>query len=206
MTITSSKKLTFAEFLEQCPDGSGRYELVDGELVKVEPTRAHKNIARFLVRRFDRESERLNLDYIIDKDIIVKTVTQEGEERGRNPDVGVVKSEVWNRNVRTYGALTEPIELAVEVVSTNWEDDYLDRRDEYRRLGIAEYWIVDYLAIASRTFLGNPKRPQILVYRLVEGEYQLQSFLGGDRILSPTFPELELTVDEVFASSGIREL
>ncbi|MEB3884593.1 Uma2 family endonuclease [Lyngbya sp. CCY1209] len=142
MTITSSKKLTFAEFLEQCPDGSG----------------------------------------------------------------GVVKAEVWNRNVRTYGALTEPIELAVEVVSTNWEDDYLDRRDEYRRLGIAEYWIVDYLAIASRTFLGNPKQPQILVYRLVEGEYQLQSFLGGDRILSPTFPELELTVDEVFASSGIREL
>ncbi|EDZ96618.1 MAG: Uma2 family endonuclease [Limnospira sp. PMC 1291.21] len=206
MIITSSPKLTFADFLEQYPDGSGRYELVNGELVKVEPTRAHKNIARFLVRRFDRESERLNLDYIIDKDIIVKTVTQEGEERGRNPDVAVVKAEVWNRNVRTYGALTEPIELAVEVVSTNWEDDYIDKREEYQRLGIAEYWIVDYLAIASRAFLGNPKQPQILVYRLVEGEYQLRSFSGSDRIFSPTFPELELTVDEVLTASGIREL
>ncbi|MEI2423234.1 Uma2 family endonuclease, partial [Arthrospira platensis SPKY2] len=104
------------------------------------------------------------------------------------------------------GALTEPIELAVEVVSTNWEDDYIDKREEYQRLGIAEYWIVDYLAIASRAFLGNPKQPQILVYRLVEGEYQLRSFSRSDRIFSPTFPELELTVDEVLTASGIREL
>jgi Uma2 family endonuclease len=206
MILSSTKKLTFLEFLEQYPDGFGQYELVNGELVKVEPTRAHKNVARFLVRCFDRESDRLNLDYIVDKDIIIKTITQEGEERGRNPDVGVVKAEVWNSNVRTYGALTEPIQLAVEVVSTNWEDDYIDKRDEYQRLGIPEYWIVDYLAIGSRTLLGNPKQPKIFVYQLVEGEYQIQSFTGSDRIVSSTFPELELTCDQVFASSQIREL
>jgi Uma2 family endonuclease len=44
-----------------------------------------------------------------------------------------------------YAAFTEPIQLAVEVVSTNWEDDYEDKLDEYERLGIAEYWIIDYL-------------------------------------------------------------
>ena len=43
-----------------------------------------------------------------------------------------------------------PIQLAVEVTSTNWEDDYLDKLEEYQRLGIAEYWIVDYLAIAEQ--------------------------------------------------------
>ncbi|MEA5497579.1 Uma2 family endonuclease [Limnoraphis robusta Tam1] len=206
MTLTTTNKLTFLEFLEQYPDGFGQYELVNGELLKGEPTRAHKNVARFLVRCFYRESDRLNLDYIVDKDIIIKTITQEGEERGRNPDVGVVKAEVWNSNVRTYGALTEPIQLAVEVVSTNWEDDYIDKRDEYQRLGIPEYWIVDYLAIGSRTLLGNPKQPKIFVYQLVEGEYQVQSFTGSDRIISATFPELELTCEQVFASSQIREL
>jgi Uma2 family endonuclease len=61
---------------------------------------------------------------------------------------------------------TEPIQLAVEVVSTNWEDDYIDKLDEYQRLGIAEYWIVDYLAIGSRNYLGNPKVPTVFVYQL----------------------------------------
>jgi Uma2 family endonuclease len=206
MASTLTQKLTFLEFLEQYPDGFGQYELVNGEIVKVEPTRAHKNVARFLVRCFDRESERLNSDYIVDKDIIIKTTTQKGEERGRNPDVGVVKASVWNSNVRTYGALTEPIQLAVEVVSTNWEDDYIDKQDEYQRLEIPEYWIVDYLAIGSRTFLGNPKQPTIFIHQLVEGEYQVQSLRGSDNIVSATFPKLELTCDQIFASSQIREL
>ncbi|MCZ0905316.1 Uma2 family endonuclease, partial [Microcoleus sp. HI-ES] len=84
-------------------------------------------------------------------------------------DVGVVKASVWNSNVRGYGALTEPIQLAVEVTSTNWEDDYVDKLDEYQRLGICEYWIVDYLAIASRAYLGNPKIPTVFVYSLENG-------------------------------------
>lgn len=198
MILSSTKKLTFLEFLEQYPDGFGQYELVNGELVKVEPTRAHKNVARFLVRCFDRESDRLNLDYIVDKDIIIKTITQEGEERGRNPDVGVVKAEVWNSNVRTYGALTEPIQLAVEVVSTNWEDDYIDKRDEYQRLGIPEYWIVDYLGLGGRRYIGSPKQPTLSVYQLVEGEYKIKLFRDSERVESAVFPEFNLTAKQIF--------
>lgn len=198
MTLTTTNKLTFIEFLEQYPDGLGQYELVNGELLKGEPTRAHKNVARFLVRCFDRESDRLNLDYIVDKDIIIKTITQEGEERGRNPDVGVVKAEVWNSNVRTYGALTEPIKLAVEVVSTNWEDDYIDKQDEYQRLGIPEYWIVDYLALGGTPYIGNPKQPTISIYDLINGEYQVSQFRENQTIVSRTFPELTLTANQIF--------
>lgn len=206
MTATTSKKLTFEEFLEQYPDGYGIYELVNGEIVQVEPTRAHKNVARFLVFAFNDEIRRLKLDYISDKDIVVRTVTDSGQEQGRNPDVGVVSASVWNSNVLAYGALTEPIQLAVEVASTNWEDDYVDKLDEYQRLSIPEYWIVDYLAIASRTYLGNPKVPTVSVYQLVEGQYQVQKFKGSDRILSNTFPELELTVEQVVESSQLRKL
>ena len=153
---TTLKKLTFEEFLEQYPDGYGIYELVNGEIVQVEPTRAHKNVARFLLFAFNDEIRRLSLNYIVDKDIIIRTFTIDGEERGRNPDVSVVSASEWNNNVLAYAALTEPIQLAVEVISTNWEDDYVDKLDEYKRLGISEYWIVDYLAIASRTYLGVP--------------------------------------------------
>ena len=206
MTTTTSKKLTFEEFLEQYPDGYGIYELVNGEIVQVELTRAHKNVARFLVFAFNDEIRRLKVDYIPDKDIVVRTVTATGQEQGRNPDVGVVSASVWNSNVLADGALTEPIQLAVEVASTNWEDDYVDKLDEYQRLGIPEYWIVDYLAIASRAYLGNPKVPTVSVYQLIEGQYQVQKFRGSDRILSNTFPELELTVEQIVNSSQLRKL
>ena len=62
----------------------------------------------------------------------------------RHPDVSVVDKTIWSANPRAYSALFKPLKLAVEIVSTNWEDDYIDKRDEYQRLGILEYWIIDY--------------------------------------------------------------
>lgn len=206
MAATTTQKLTFADFLEQYPDGFGRFELVNGEILLVEPTRAHKNVARFLVKTFDREAERLGLDYIIDKDIVIRTVTANGQEQGRNPDVGIVKAAVWHQNTSTYGALTQPIQLAVEVVSTNWEDDYIDKLDEYQRLGISEYWIVDDWAIASRSLLGSPKVPTVFVHQLIDSQYKTQAFKGTQQIISPTFPQLQLTTEEIVAASQIKQL
>lgn len=142
MSTTALKKLTFEQFLEQYPDGYGIYELVNGEIVQREPIRAHKNVARFLLFAFNDEIRRLELDYIVDKDIVIRTVTQDAQEQGRNPDVSMVSASLWNSNPLTYGVI-EPPQLAVEVTSSNWEDDYVDKLDEYQRLGIAEYWIVD---------------------------------------------------------------
>lgn len=206
MTTTTVKKLTFEEFLEQYPEGAGIYELVNGEMVQVEPTRAHKNVARFLMFAFNDEIRRLGLDYIVDKDIVIRTVTASGQEQGRNPDVSVVGESLWNSNVLAYAALTEPIQLAIEVISTNWEDDYVDKLDEYQRLGISEYWIVDYLAIASRSYLGYPKVPTVFVHQLVDGQYQAQPFTGSQRIVSRTFPELELSIEQIVTTSQIRKL
>lgn len=206
MSTTTIKKLSFEQFLEQYPDGYGIYELVNGEIVQVEPIRAHKNVARLLLFAFNDEIRRLELDYIVDKDIVIRTVTKDGQEQGRIPDVSVVSQSLWNSNPLTYGAVIEPPLLAVEVTSTNWEDDYVDKLDEYQRLGIPEYWIVDYWAIASRTYLGYPKVPTVLVYQLVNGQYQPQTFRGSERIISPTFPELKLSVEQIITASQIRKL
>ncbi len=203
MTATTAKKLSFAQFLEQYPDGDGIFELVDGEIVQVEAIRAHKNVSRYLVKCFDRQSDRLGLNYIVDKDIIIKTSTSDGKERGRNPDVSVVREVEWKSNVTAYAALTKPIQLAVEVVSTNWEDDYIDKLAEYQSLGIAEYWIVDYLAIASRSYLGYPKVPTVSVYQLIDGEYQVQKFTANTPIISPTFGQIELTTEQIVNASQI---
>jgi Uma2 family endonuclease len=81
---------------------------------------------------------------------------------------------------------------------TNWRDDYYLKLADYEEMGIPEYWIVDYAALAARKFIGNPKQPTISVYQLIDGEYQVSQFLGSDRIISPSFPELILTAEEIF--------
>ena len=83
-------------------------------------------------------------------------------------------------------------------VSTNWSDDYALKLDDYEYLGIPEYWIVDYLALDGRKFIGNPKQPTISVYQLIDGEYQVTQFRGDNRIVSRTFPELNLTAQQIF--------
>jgi Uma2 family endonuclease len=195
------QQLTFEQFLEQLPDEEGRYELVNGEIVRSLSTRKHDNVADFIADAFKAEVRRLNLNYRVSGRIVIRTFNEQGKAQGRHPDVSVVDKTIWDSNLSAYSALTEPLQLAVEIVSTNWEDDYIDKLDEYQRLGIAEYWIVDYLAIASRTYLGNPKEPAVLVYLLNEsGVYQMTSYRGDERIISRTFPELALTVAQVFAA------
>lgn len=58
MLQTPVQKLTFEDFLEQYPDGYGIYELVNGEIIKVELTRAHKNVVIFLMLGFNDEIRR----------------------------------------------------------------------------------------------------------------------------------------------------
>lgn len=65
------------------------------------------------------------------------------------------------------------LRLIVEVVSTNWRDDYFKKRVDYEEMGLPEYWIMDYAALGGRNFLGNPKEPTLSVYQLIEGEYQV---------------------------------
>jgi len=197
MIATVTHKLTFDQFLVECPE-DGRYELVNGEIIEMNATSNHDDVADFTSDSFKDEIKRLNLNYVVRLTPVIKTVSKAGIEQGRRPDVSVIERDLWRSNRYAYSALREPIQLAVEVTSTNWEDDYIDKLDEYRRLGIPEYWIVDYLAIGSREFLGNPKVPTVFVHLLdAEGNYQRSAFKGSERIVSRTFPELTLTAEEV---------
>ncbi|MEG3902462.1 Uma2 family endonuclease [Microcoleus sp. B4-C5] len=197
MIATVTQQLTFDQFLVECPE-DGLYELVNGEIVEMNATRNHDDVADFTSDSFKDQIKRLSLNYVVKNTAVIRTVSKAGIEQGRRPDVSVIDRDLWRSNRSAYSALQEPIQLAVEVTSTNWEDDYIDKLDEYRRLGVPEYWIVDYLAIGSREFLGNPKVPTVFVHLLdAEGNYQRSAFKGSERIVSPTFPELTLTAEEV---------
>jgi len=190
-------KLTFEQFLRIYPT-DGRYELVDGEIVEVANTRHHEDTVAFIYKKFDREIDRLDLNFVVRQNVNIKTPRNNGISQGRVPDISIINRDIWRSNLSDYSALLEPLQLAVEVTSTNWEDDYIDKFEEYERMGILEYWIVDYLAIASRNFLGNPKLETVFVNLLDEnGKYQTTKFTGDDKIISQTFPELDLTAAQI---------
>ncbi|PSB51797.1 hypothetical protein C7B67_09635 [filamentous cyanobacterium Phorm 6] len=67
------------------------------------------------------------------------------------------------------------------------------------------YWIVDYLGLGGRRYIGNPKQPTLSVYQLVDGEYELMKFQGHDRIESAAFPELNLTAQQVLEAGIVNE-
>ncbi|MBN3871712.1 Uma2 family endonuclease [Nostoc sp. JL33] len=200
MKTYTKQKLTFDQFLEQCPE-EGLYELVDGEIVELRATINHDDVAGFTADSFNDEIRRKNLNYVVNNTAVFKTITANGIQQGRKPDVSVIDKDRWRSNRSAYSALEEPIQLAIEVTSTNWEDDYIDKLDEYQRLGITEYWIVDYLAIGLREYLGNPKVPAVFVFLLdAEGKYQRTQFRGSERIVSRTFPELTLTAEQILTA------
>ncbi|MBL1203296.1 MAG: Uma2 family endonuclease [Nostoc sp. GBBB01] len=206
MTQALRKLVTFDEFVAKYPDNTGkRYELYDGVLVEMpQPTGDHEEIVVFLSTKITLEYSRLNLSYGIPKTVLVKPIDNES---AYSPDVlvlnlaNLVNEPLWKKQSTVTQAAS--ISLVIEVVSSNWRDDYLKKYADYEEMGIPEYWIVDYAALGGREFIGNPKQPTILVCCLEEGEYRVSKFRGNDRIQSQTFPELNFTAEEIFRAGTL---
>ncbi len=195
---------TFEEFLEWYPDGRGHYELIDGVVVEMNPTGDHEEVAAFLNRKLNVEIDRLNLPYFIPRTYLVKPANSIS---GYQPDVLVLDRSVleaeplWKKSSTI--TLGSSVKIAVEVVSTNWRDDYGRKLTDYELMGIPEYWIVDYRALGARRYIGSPKQPTLSIYTLVEGEYQVQQFRSSDQLKSAIFSELNLTVEQIF-QAGVQ--
>ena len=201
MIQTTIKSITFEEFLEWYPEGKGRFELRNGVIVEMNPNGEHEEVTGFIIRKINVEIDRLNLPYVTPSTYFVRPPETTA---GYQPDLivldkpALISEPLWKKSsVICQGS---SVKLVVEVVSTNWQDDYLVRVAEYERLGIPEYWIVDCAALGGRRFIGNPKQPTVSIYQLVNGEYQVSQFREGDRIISSAFGELNLTVEQVFSS------
>jgi Uma2 family endonuclease len=101
MTIALAPQLSFEEFIQTCPT-EGRYEFVEGEIVRILATRQHDNVADFVAKRLDREIDRLGLDYRVSGRISLVTTTATGVKQGRNTDATVVTKAIWNANLLSY--------------------------------------------------------------------------------------------------------
>jgi Uma2 family endonuclease len=202
IAVIDKTPMSFDEFIDWYPENSEhRYELRRGVVIEMpKPRGQHSRLAGDLAFDLGAAIRQAKLPYFIPKECVIKIANDTGYE----PDIVVLdETEIpneprWERE--SIVTLGKSIKLVVEVVSTNWRDDYLVKLADYEAFGIQEYWIADYLGIGGRRYIGSPKQPTFTVCNLVDGEYELQQFRGSDRVISPVFPELPLTVDQIFQS------
>lgn len=186
MTTTTQPKLNFEQYLNYDDGTDNRYELVDGQLELMNPpTLLHIRIAKFLERQFDSEIERLGYPWEAFREVGQQTE----EDSARMPDVLVVPLELAETLMNQSAVLRVPSLLVVEIVSPSSKaDDYKEKLEEYQKLGIPEYWIV------------NPESKRdkrVTLHQLQNQVYQKQEFRGSQRIISATFSELNLTAEQV---------
>jgi Uma2 family endonuclease len=218
-TQGESKIFTFDEFIEWYPEDSEmRYELHNGAIIEMsKPRGKHSRLTGSLIEKLlisIRETGKGDI-WFIPRESIIKPIR---ERSGYEPDIIVLNQETINTETRweTESIIQNAtsVKLIVEVVSTNWRDDYYDKFRDYEEMGIPEYWIVedtaldgfpglkqvsvDYAALGGRDFIGYPKQPALFVCELVDGEYVKTLFRGNNQVVSPTFPNWKQTAQQVF--------
>ncbi|MGK7882264.1 MAG: Uma2 family endonuclease [Crocosphaera sp.] len=200
MITTITQPITLEEFWDWYPNGFGRYELHDGAIFEMQPIGNHEEVISFITIELAVQIKQLEISYLIPKQALIKPL--DTNKSAYNPDVLILdKSNLTDKPLwKTRSTITQgkTVPLVIEVVSTNWGYDYGHKLIDYEVLGIAEYWIVDYLGLGGKRYIGDPKQPTISIYQLVDEEYQVQQFRGNDILISSIFPEFNLTAQQVF--------
>jgi Uma2 family endonuclease len=189
MVTTLVKNLSFEEYLNY-DDGLGlKYELVDRQLEIINPPKIeHFLIVNFLDTTLTAEIKRLTLCWLCFRETGVRT----GRNKSRLSDLSVVTLEDAKELQNASAVFQSPPLLIVEVVSPeSVKRDYRYKRSEYAALGVSEYWIVD------------PLESKISVLFLEEGLYEDTVFTANQKIRSRTFPELSITVEQVFNAGNL---
>ncbi len=174
MMESQAESISFEYFIEWYPDNGKRYELIEGVIVEMLPTGSHEDVSGFIMAELNFEIRRQNLPYSIPTTCIIKP---DRYQSGYQPDIIVINREyienepLWPKASVIQNGQTVP--LVIEVVSTNWRDDYGHKFVEYEAMGITEYWIVDYRALGAVRYIGKPKQPTVTICKLIEGEYQM---------------------------------
>ena len=108
----------------------------------------------------------------------------------RYPDISVYLTAPKGRLDRTLWRRWIP-ELVIEVVSENSRDrDYTEKRDEYWKLGVKEYWIVD------------AKLHQVLILKRGRTQWTEKTLHAEDAGETKLLPGLKMLCREVFEAAG----
>ncbi|MFN5980220.1 MAG: Uma2 family endonuclease [Pseudanabaena sp.] len=186
-TKNAKPRVTFADYLTYFDGSDTKYELVDGELVAMSlGTGLHGETIDRTCQAINAEINRTAQPWIVRQGQIgVRCPRGIGLDTVRIPDVVVMQQDNWQalqeREAVIDFDLSAPL-LVIEVISPPTKNiDYRAKRTEYAARDIPEYWIID------------PLESKVSVLINSDGWYDITEFFDSDRLISPTFPELQLT-------------
>ena len=191
MTYTKQRFASFEDYLmadiSDLPEG--RHEYWDGELIKVmTESLFNDGLANYLFLLLVQAG--IFNDLIRPHSCEIEVI---GRPKTRFPDLTILDNihlTLMGKNNRVTREMPPP-RVLVEVVSPgsktsdNYIRDYQDKPLQYAAIGVPELWLID------------PVRGWIQVGTLINGDYQFATFTGNDAIVSPMFPSLNLTVEQV---------
>jgi len=214
MTFTTERPeqqtlLSFDQFLMQY-GGDKRCELIDGEVFDLEPTGPREQVAGFITKKTCVQIDSADLPWIVLQRPLFRL--PHTEMTAFRPDVVVIDEvalmaePLWSE--QSILTRSQSIKFIAEVVSSNWQNDYSRKLEDYETLGIPEYWIADHAGLGGNRHIGSPKQPTLTICTLVNGRYQIRQLRGdealtsgrSETIVSPTFPELNLTAAQVLSA------
>lgn len=185
----ATQPMTLEDYLNFTDGTDNRYELVEGTLIAMPPESDLNNrIASFLYACF------LKLGIPSAQLSMKAQVAVSGRlATARQPDLMVLSEEaaaaLRGAKQRLINYDMPPPALVVEVVSPNQENrDYRHKRTEYASCHIPEYWIVD------------PQAEKVTILEWVDGIYEERIYQGEQTIVSPRFPQANLTAAQVLVA------
>ena len=184
--------MAFDDFIRADFEEGWRYELVRGIVIVTQvPSPEHGDVV-------DRVTELFVVYRIANRGVVQYRagggecrIRLPGMQCDRHPDQAVYLNprpkgpNVWARWVPS---------IVVEVVSDGGEDrDYVEKREEYLRVGVLEYWIID------------PAQRRMLVLRRL-GDIWQEIPLGEDAVhRTELLPGLEANVGDLLGPPGAVE-
>jgi Uma2 family endonuclease len=166
---------------------SERVELIKGFINKMSPapSSSHQKISANLSGVFYENLKRSSCNfYAAPFDVRLPIESANKGTTVVQPDLCIICDE---SKLDKRGCNGAP-DLIVEIVSqSNSKHDVKTKFELYQEAGVLEYWIIE------------PYDKILFVYTLIDGKYiGLQPQTEGDIINSPLFPDLEITLDDVF--------
>src|SRR5262245_4745212 len=151
-TATRIKPVTFDEFCFLVRDGQ-KADLIDGVIYMASPENTDANeIVVWLTTLLHDYAELNDLGQVY----VSRVALRFDKTNAPEPDIVFVLAKHKQRVKR--GSVEGPADIAVEIVSPDSVDrDYVQKRAQYERFGVTEYWILDEIQ-QTTTFLRLDKK------------------------------------------------
>lgn len=181
MLSNSSQKIPAVEYIA-VPDDGKRYQLIDGQLVAIEPSVEHQEILGYLSTELGSIVRAKQHGKVF---MLVGTFI--GEYDVYQPDILFVRRE--NLSIIEMDGVHGAPDFVIEILSpSNAYYDLKHKKDIYEEIGVREYWIVGPKDHTIECFLNSEKGFETV-------------FLGKGigRACSKAVPEFCVEVSDVFS-------